>query len=221
VRVYIWSYLLGGISSALWQLLEVTNHAVEGTFLSTAWGATNVFVIGTFVATVPNITLPQVGLAYLGTAIFYFVLTFGIAKKLKWLRPFQKGLFRSLSFKNTSAMKEILKEAIPLSLGSFLRSAEWTVLTLLASHLGPAEAAAWAILGSIWEIFYSVTSGIGDASEIRVAYHLGDNHPSMAKLSACKSLLLGMILACIISRLKIISPGGSHQTKPCKKCSQN
>jgi hypothetical protein len=68
-----------------------------------------------------------------------------------------------------------------------------------ASHLGAAEVAAWAILGSIWEVFYSVTAGIGDAAEIRVAFHLGDNHPTMARLSAYKSLLLGMVVASVVS----------------------
>ena len=70
---------------------------------------------------------------------------------------------------------------------------------LFASHLGPAEVTAWAILGSIWEVFYSVTAGIGDAAEIRVALHLGDNNPTMARLSAYKSLLLGMVVASVVS----------------------
>ena len=72
---------------------------------------------------------------------------------------------------------------------------------LFASHLGPAEVTAWAILGSIWEVFYSVTAGIGDAAEIRVALHLGDNHPTMARLSAYKSLLLGMVVSSGVSVL--------------------
>ena len=46
-----------------------------------------------------------------------------------------------------------------------------------------------------------MTAGIGDAAEIRVAFHLGDNHPTMAQLSAYKSLLLGMLVASIVSIL--------------------
>ena len=46
---------------------------------------------------------------------------------------------------------------------------------------------------------FTVTTGIGDATEIRVAHHLGDNHPTMARLSAYKSLMLGMGVACLVS----------------------
>lgn len=73
------------------------------------------------------------------------------------------------------------------------------MLTCFASYLGPAEVAAWAILGSIWGVFYSVTDGIGDAAEIRVSHHLGENQPTMAQLSSYKSLFLGMVVASIVS----------------------
>jgi len=89
--------------------------------------------------------------------------------------------------------------SIPLAFGSVLSNAEWAILTFFASYLGPAEVAAWAILGSIWDMFEALTHGIGDAAEIRVSYHLGNNHPSLAKLSAYKSLYIGMIGAVIVS----------------------
>jgi len=69
----------------------------------------------------------------------------------------------------------------------------------MASYLGPAEVAAWAILGSIWDVFYTTTAGIGDAAEIRVSHHLGENSPTMAQLSAYKSLFLGMSVASVVS----------------------
>ena len=76
---------------------------------------------------------------------------------------------------------------------------QWAVLMFMASYLGPAEVAAWAILGSIWDLFYYTTCGIADSGEIRVAKHLGDNRPKQAQLSAYKALLIGMIIAVITS----------------------
>jgi MATE family multidrug resistance protein len=198
IRVYIWSYILGGISSSVWQLLEVADHAVEGTVISILWGATNAALISALVTT-REANLQEVGFLYILTAVMFIGLTFALAYCRGWLRPFTKGLFGTFALKNGSAIAMLLKQAVPLSFGSLLSNAEWAVLTFFASHLGPAEVAAWAILGSIWDVFYSVTSGIGDAAEIRVAYHLGDNHPTMAKLSAYKSLLLGMLVATVIS----------------------
>eukprot|EP00545_Synedropsis_sp_CCMP1620_P006902 CAMPEP_0119010986 /NCGR_PEP_ID=MMETSP1176-20130426/5378_1 /TAXON_ID=265551 /ORGANISM="Synedropsis recta cf, Strain CCMP1620" /LENGTH=723 /DNA_ID=CAMNT_0006963739 /DNA_START=46 /DNA_END=2220 /DNA_ORIENTATION=+ len=201
IHVYIWSFILGGLSGSIWQLLEVTGHAIEGTMISILWGATNVFCIAALVTQRDDATLTHVGLIYVATAIFYILLTLAISKRYGWLKPFYKGLFQSCSFGNVNAIGLMLTQAVPLAFGSLLSNAEWAVLTFFASHLGPAEVAAWAILGSIWEVFYSVTGGIGDAAEIRVAYHLGDNHPSMAKLSAYKSLLLGMMVASIVSAI--------------------
>ena len=93
----------------------------------------------------------------------------------------------------------MFKTCVPLMVGSLLGNIEWTVLTLFTAHLGEGEVAAMAILGCIWEIADCFTSGLGDAAEIRVSYHLGNNHPSLAKLSAYKSLVMGMAVASVTS----------------------
>lgn len=92
----------------------------------------------------------------------------------------------------------MLKTAPSLSIGSVLSNAEWAILTGFASYLGPAEVAAWAILGQIWELFECTIEGLGDAAEIRVSYHLGQFKPYKAKLSAYKSLYLGTIKAVLV-----------------------
>jgi multidrug resistance protein, MATE family len=200
IRVYIWSYVLGGLSNALWQLLEITNHQVMGTMISMAWGATNVIVIAILTA-IPSVSLVHVAYAYNVTALLFIGITLYLAQRYDWLKPFNQGLFGTVSIRNPSAVSQMLQQAVPLSFGSLLSNAEWAVLTFFASHLGPAEVAAWALLGSIWDIFYAVTGGIGDAAEIRLAYLLGDNNPRGAKVSAYKSLFLGMVLASLISIL--------------------
>ena len=59
------------------------------------------------------------------------------------------------------------------------------------------SAAAWALVGFVWEVFESTTEAIGDASEVRCAYQLGKGRPEMAKLSAYKSILLAFTLSVI------------------------
>jgi Na+-driven multidrug efflux pump len=81
---------------------------------------------------------------------------------------------------------------------------QWECLTIFAAALGPAEVATWALLGSIWDIFESSTEGIGDAAEVRCAYHLGTGNPYMAKISSYKSLLLGIIMSLFVTSIFFI-----------------
>lgn len=66
---------------------------------------------------------------------------------------------------------------------------------MFVTRLGPAPVAAWAILSSIWDLFESSSEGCGEAAAIRVAFHLGNGNPRMAKVSANKSILLVVIIA--------------------------
>jgi hypothetical protein len=47
-------------------------------------------------------------------------------------------------------MKQILKTAIPLSLGFIARESEWGLLVVFASAMGSAEVAVWTILRALW-----------------------------------------------------------------------
>lgn len=71
--------------------------------------------------------------------------------------------------------------------------------------LGPAEVAAWGILGTIWEAFEFITEAIGDAAEVRCSYLLGAGEPGRAKMSAYKGLLLGFFLSSFITSLVFIA----------------
>jgi Na+-driven multidrug efflux pump len=205
IRVYVWAYLLGGISLSLWQLLEITNHAIFGTMIMIFWGLSNVFAIAVLTTVIyPNgngATLVHVAYIYNGTSLIFIIGTIMIAHCKGWLAPFLPGLIGQASFTDPQAVSSLLKQAVPLALGSLLSNAEWAVLTFFASHLGPAEVAAWALLGSLWEVFYASTAGIGDAAEIRLAYHLGHDDPVEAQRCAYKALSLGMLVATVISVL--------------------
>ena len=199
IYIYIWSYIFGALSSGVWQLLEVADHAQTGAIISFLWSLVNVAVVWVVVTRKQPATLADIGWAYVATSIFFIGFTFVLAEARGWLKPFRKGLYGSFGLRNVKAVGSILNQGLPLAFGSLLSNAEWAILTFFASVLGPAEVVAWSILGSIWDVFYSVTGGIGDAAEIRVAYHLGDNHPTMAKLVAHKALLQGMVVALVVS----------------------
>jgi multidrug resistance protein, MATE family len=205
IRVYVWAYLLGGISLSLWQLLEITNHAIFGTMIMIFWGLSNVIAIAILTTVIfPNgngASLVHVAYIYNGTSLLFIIGTIMIAHCKGWLAPFLPGLIGQASFTDPQAVSSLLKQAVPLALGSLLSNAEWAVLTFFASHLGPAEVAAWALLGSLWEVFYASTAGIGDAAEIRLAYHLGHDDPVEAQRCAYKALSLGMLVATVISVL--------------------
>jgi len=148
-----------------------------------------------------DVSLVELGLVLLLNKALLFFLNIIIPDKMGWLKEFESGIFGRLSFKSLSVAKSIFKVAVPLAFGNLLGNAEWEILTILAAMLGPAEAATWAVLGYVWEFFESTTEAIGDASELRVAHHLGNGQPDMAKLSAYKSMLLAAIVTGLSSVL--------------------
>eukprot|EP00591_Stephanopyxis_turris_P011237 CAMPEP_0195526380 /NCGR_PEP_ID=MMETSP0794_2-20130614/27418_1 /TAXON_ID=515487 /ORGANISM="Stephanopyxis turris, Strain CCMP 815" /LENGTH=309 /DNA_ID=CAMNT_0040657051 /DNA_START=140 /DNA_END=1069 /DNA_ORIENTATION=- len=112
-----------------------------------------------------------------------------------WFKQFIPGLFKNIALRNKAAVKNVLRTALPLAVGSFLAYSEWEVLTIFAAHLGPAEVTTWAVLGTIWETFEATTEGLGEAAAVRVSYHLGKGNHHMAKVSTYKCLLASTIFA--------------------------
>lgn len=200
VRVYMWSYLVGGVSYSIWQLLDITNHASQGAMISVLWGLSNVAWIGwTSTYSKSSIDLQSIGMIYNLTALFYVGVTLVWAHCAGWLQPFYKGMIGGCAFRDYKAVSTIVSTAIPLAWSSLSSSAEWTILTLFAAHLGPAEVTAWAILGSIWDLFYYISSGFGSAAEIRTSLHLGNNDGAMAQYSTHQSLFFGLLFAAAMS----------------------
>jgi Na+-driven multidrug efflux pump len=69
------------------------------------------------------------------------------------------------------------------------------------SALGPAEVVTWAMLGFIWSMMKYLSDGIADAAEVRCALHLVSNQPELARLSAYKSLFLGLVTSIFTSSI--------------------
>lgn len=99
IRHYMWNYLLAGVSAALWQLLEIADHAKEGTYISILWGLVNVVVIAAVSKVIPQMTLVTVAWVYNSTAALFVLIAYIMAERGGWLKPFKEGLFHTFSLK--------------------------------------------------------------------------------------------------------------------------
>jgi Na+-driven multidrug efflux pump len=170
VKIYIWSYVTDSIHQAIGPLLDVTGHDVFTTTIDLLKSMTNVIILVYWIKSNIEFNLDSVAWMYLGTSSGYLLLSSTMAIANGWLKPFIKGMTRKPAIMNRTVRRAMLKTAIPLAFWSVLSNAEWAVLTIFAAFLGPAEVASWAILGTIWGFFSSLTKGIGDAAESRIGY---------------------------------------------------
>ena len=80
------------------------------------------------------------------------------------------------------------------SLTFLCRSAtQWQVLTIFASAMGPAEVAAWAILGLMWNVLERITAGFADTAEVRVGFYMGAGQPRSATIAAYKLMFMALM----------------------------
>ena len=92
---------------------------------------------------------------------------------------------------------------------SFLRAALtlrcfYLCPSVTCSFLGPAEVAAWGLLGTLWSALELVTEAVADSGEVRVAYLLGSSQPSQAKLSSYKAIYLALFCALFLTSILFI-----------------
>jgi Na+-driven multidrug efflux pump len=107
----------------------------------------------------------------------------------------------TVELQNMVAAQQMLRTASSLTAGNILTYGEWTILALFAGALGPAEVAAWSLLGTLWASLESFTSAIADAAEVRVALLLGSGRPDEAKLSAYKSIFIAFMFATVATSI--------------------
>ena len=155
-------------------------------------------------------SLVVLGLVILVNCCLLFFVIILFLLKMEGVQKFETGLFFSCAWTDMSVVKDVLRVALPLAFGSLLAYAEWEILTLFATVLGPAEVATWAVMGFVWDMFESTTEAIGDASEVRVAYQLGKGRPSMAKVAGYKSMFIALMSSILVSiifiSLKVVLP---------------
>ncbi|KAL7507207.1 hypothetical protein ACHAWX_005074 [Stephanocyclus meneghinianus] len=210
-KSYVWVYMadriMFGIFQAFIDFLGLIDRERLGMVFSCLCNLSKVALVVIKLKLDEETTLTMVGLTVLANTCLFFSLTIAISSRKQLTRPYEYGLIGELSFRNRAVVKALVKTGLPLAVGGLLAYAEWEILTILAAVLGPAEAATWAILGFVWDVFESTTEAIGDASEVRCAYQLGKGRPEMAKLSAYKSMLLSLFVASIITTVFLLLSG--------------
>jgi MATE family multidrug resistance protein len=200
VPVQISLNIIMGITETILDFLEVVEKEKFANMLYCLISTLEVGLVATF-AIKADANLTTVGLLMLACESLLLFLCILIPSQMGWLRRFEFGLFNKCSLRNITMLKQLFKVALPLAFGSVLAYAEWEFLTFFAAALGPAEAATWAILGFVWDVFESTTEAIGDASEVRCAYQLGKGRPELAKISAYKSTFLSSIVAMVVTTI--------------------
>eukprot|EP00986_Skeletonema_menzelii_P012982 scaffold7348_cov144-Skeletonema_menzelii.AAC.4 len=195
---YVWLSMtmdvISGIDWVLYEFLEVSEKEVYANVIACIGAVLELPVVWAALHYYDS-TLLFLGLVFLATQIVFMLLNICICVRMGWLEKYEDGIFHSLAFRNREALREYLKTAFPLALGSLLSYAEWEILTVLAAVLGPAEAATWAILGYVWDVFESTTGSLGSAGEIRCSYQLGQGKSHLAKLSSYKSMFLALVMS--------------------------
>lgn len=138
-KVLLADYLTKGMFDVFLALLDVTGYESQATVVVLVEGITSVLSLWALLYFVETMDLFWVGIAELGVSLFIYVM-FGIFVVYRgWLDPFWHGMTKTFALKNSSAVKNLLHTAIPLSIGSLLEYGEWEALTFFAAALGPAE----------------------------------------------------------------------------------
>ena len=192
--------IIEGIHESILDFLEVVEHEAYANILACIAAVTEVVLIWVGLHFY-DADLVFIGLISLGNSAFFLVLNVMCCIGFGWLEKYENGLIRSLALRNRPLLKEFLKTSAPLAVGSMLAYAEWELLTVFAAVLGPAEAATWAVLGFVWDVFESTTEAFGDAGEVRVSYQLGKGRPQLARLSSYKSMFMGLAMSIVMSTI--------------------
>jgi len=205
------SMVINGIGESFETFFEVNGFQIYVLIFGTIAG---LIEIGLFVLVLYQIEdLDLIDAAYfdLFFTAFFTVLMVLIPIAKGWMNEYLQGIFYNFAFKNVKAVKHMSSTSAPLCVGTLLAYGEWELLTIFAAFMGPAEVAAWGILGTIWDTFEASTEAIGDSAEVRVGYHLGKGDIDMAKTSAHKSLLWGTCIG-LVSTIMLFALGNQMST---------
>lgn len=127
--------------------LEIVEEETYANIMSCIHSVAAVIAVGVIAKQVDQLFM--LGLAMLAIEVIFLELNIIIPKMAGWIELYERGLFHKLALKRGRIIKRMWKTALPLSIGSFLATAEWEVLTVFAAVLGPAEAVSLVILPEI------------------------------------------------------------------------
>lgn len=204
-RVNLVAMMIEGVAETFAEFLDVTGFEVYSAVFSIVSAIIETAIYVMAFMCIENMNLVIAAYINLALTIFFSALFILIPLYKGWIDEYIQGIFCNIAFRNTFAVKNLFKVAVPFSIASILSYGEWEILTVFAAHLGPAEVAAWALLGFLWEIFEAATEAIGESAEVRVGYHLGKGDIAMARMSANKTLFVGTCFGVVMTTILYFS----------------
>ncbi|CAJ1949759.1 unnamed protein product [Cylindrotheca closterium] len=183
-----------GAGEVLDAFLEFTDHEKFAMFMDLFANAVETCAV-IVMATMGIKDLVLVGIIQALASFLIMISIISVVLYLGWLDDYWEGIALTWGLNDKRAVKNMITTAIPLGLSYMLTYGEWEVMTLFAAHMGPAEVAAWGVLGFLWDTFEYIVEGLADAVEVRVGFRMGAGEMTEAKASAYK----GMYLAIVIS----------------------
>lgn len=97
-----------------------------------------------------------------------------------------------------STLKEFLKVGAPLGIAWFIESLSWTVMTVYVASIDPEGLAAHTIVFQIIHVAFMPTVALSIAASTLIGQYLGAERVDLAKLSARKSIISGLVMMGII-----------------------
>jgi len=216
---FTFSILIEGVAAGFQYMLDVVGFEVQSTIL-TFFGelgtTSTVVVVMCWHRAFPDMNLVDLGYLYLFVDLLYFATILFTIFSYGWLEEYYEGLFSF--FKKSSgndnkisgitnssgdmaAIKLMLYNAMVASFSNFLFQGEWQVMIFYASTLGPAEVAAWGLLGVIWEQLEYIVTAVANGCEVRCTLSLGTGDIQTAKLIAYRSLWVCFVWGAIVSAI--------------------
>lgn len=105
-----------------------------------------------------------------------------------------------------TGLKELFHIGWPIALTLIAEMGLFSVSTVLMSRFGPVPLAAHQICLGISSLTFMVPMAIGQASTVRVGFHIGAGQPHLARQAGFLSLGLGIgFMACSAAMLKLFS----------------
>mmetsp|Transcript_32802 Transcript_32802/g.37315 ORF Transcript_32802/g.37315 Transcript_32802/m.37315 type:complete len:878 (+) Transcript_32802:172-2805(+) len=195
--VQVFDDIILGIIEAWDGLLDVIGFEVFTTVLGVIFEILGVGASAALLIFREETTLVELALLNMCMTVLYILLSIGICVCCTngRLNKYIVGICGNPFKVDRKTVWHVFSTSIPLSFGYLFEDGEWELLTIFAAYLGPAEVAAWAILGEVWGCLGTLSGAICDAGGVRVGYHLGASNPGMAQISAYKAILVSVIAA--------------------------
>lgn len=200
---YLINYVLGGLDECVFEFLDAMGHEKYATIIELVHSGSCTLII-LLMAMLGINDLIYIALAQAGWSAILTVANFGFIVYSGWLNDYWQGFAEDNALRDGRAVRTMMITAIPLSISWILTNGEWEVLTVFVRYMGPAEVAAWGIMGYVWDTFEQIVGALCDAVEVRVGFQMGAGLTNMAKATAYKAIYLGSVVAALSTAFMFI-----------------